>query len=192
MALRSVLHLAAAAARVGVTEGSHTLWLRACCLAERVATALDEGFFGPPGAGSTAEPARRRRGDPGLTALAEWFDVVLGPKTAFADSAGNGGGDGGGGGSEERDGNDGGGSRGAAAAGAPGPPPPPLAAHGAAVVSRQTLELACLALCDCVAQQSEPHLQILCQAMRARKALHKVRFAPPLPHVYPSPKSLRE
>ena len=90
----------------GVSEGSHTLWLRSCCLVELVAASLsDIGLLlttakptQPPhshtinvAASSASDPLSRGNvqrttmssGQTGLTLFAEWIDHMLGPKATF-------------------------------------------------------------------------------------------------------------
>ena len=156
----------------GVSEGSHTLWLRSCCLVELVAASLsDIGLLlttakptQPPhshtinvAASSASDPLSRGNvqrttmssGQTGLTLFAEWIDHMLGPKATFEgdqlDDMGEA--------SHPGEGrNDRRSSSSRTTSGAGGGSSTSSSGggvgKGAAVVSQGTMEFACLALCD--------------------------------------------
>ena len=173
--LLSMLYLATASARAGITEGSHILWLRAVCFAERIAYSMHvTTSLAVPVTSSTRESGIM---DPGSTLFSDWFDLILGSTSPFnndiSSSRGvnmN---------NDHDSGNEFGqlhrnnvevttGDR------AEVDIRLEIRNHNRkAVINAKTFEFACLALCDCISYQREKVIQIILKALRTRRALSK-------------------
>ena len=158
--LLSMLYLATASARAGINEGSHTLWLRAVCFAERVTNSLRTNTT--VSVLGTLSARDHKAADPGSALFADWFDQILGSTSTSTELSiheghlntdlvemipGNG--------AEEDLGLE-------------------IPNHeNKAGMNAKTLEFACLALCDCISYQKESVIRIICKAFRSRRSLSK-------------------